>query len=323
LLRPPTTSTVERMQTTANCIKGVCRAFGPVTTVIGLLLVLRWLTGVAGSVLAPAATGAPTRADELLTGLAAGASALLVLWTALAVLLELLARLPGVVGDAARTVSAVVTPRVLRRSVAVVLGVGMAAGLAPGASVAAAPAVRGVATSTPLPDPAFAPLPDPGWSAPHEPAAPSRPSHSPVTAPTGTGSRAAARPPAGVPSEPTAPAPSVRAAATPAPSPLTTATPSHTAPDPGWVPGPPTVRPQPDVRLLGHRPAPAEAGLEVVRRGDTLWSIAARHLGGHPSDAEVARAWPVWHDANRGVIGDDPDLILPGQVLRSPGAAAS
>ena len=60
-----------------------------------------------------------------------------------------------------------------------------------------------------------------------------------------------------------------------------------------------------------------------MRRGDTLWSIAARHLGPNPSDAEIAQAWPAWHDANREVVGSDPDLLLPGQVLRSPGAVAS
>ena len=96
------------------------------------------------------------------------------------------------------------------------------------------------------------------------------------------------------------------------------------------MPRAPTVRPQPDVRVLSPTPRPLspgdatiEAGEVVVRRGDTLWSIAARHLGPDPSDAEIAQAWPAWHDANREVVGSDPDLLLPGQVLRSPGAVAS
>ena len=55
-----------------------------------------------------------------------------------------------------------------------------------------------------------------------------------------------------------------------------------------------------------------------MRRGDTLWSIAARHLGPDASDAEIARAWPAWFEANRDVVGDDPDLLRPGQVLRAP-----
>ena len=91
------------MQTTANSIKPLWRAVAPSVAVFALAVVLRWLTGVAGSVLAVAATGAPLRADELLAGLAAAVAAVLVLWTGLAVLLEVLARLPGVVGDAART----------------------------------------------------------------------------------------------------------------------------------------------------------------------------------------------------------------------------
>jgi hypothetical protein len=49
-----------------------------------------------------------------------------------------------------------------------------------------------------------------------------------------------------------------------------------------------------------------------------LWNIAARHLGPHASAAEIARAWPRWYAANRAVIGIDPGVILPGQVLYAP-----
>jgi nucleoid-associated protein YgaU len=59
----------------------------------------------------------------------------------------------------------------------------------------------------------------------------------------------------------------------------------------------------------------------VVAPGDCLWRIAAERLrraGGHPSDAGVAAAVESWWQANRGVIGADPDLIHPGQVLRPP-----
>jgi nucleoid-associated protein YgaU len=63
--------------------------------------------------------------------------------------------------------------------------------------------------------------------------------------------------------------------------------------------------------------APAEV---VVTAGDTLWSLAAARLGPGASDAEVARAWPTWWEANREVIGDDPDLLLPGQRLVVPTA---
>jgi hypothetical protein len=57
----------------------------------------------------------------------------------------------------------------------------------------------------------------------------------------------------------------------------------------------------------------------VVRRGDALWDVAARHLGPHASHGEIAREWPRWYAANRAVIGSDPNLIRPGEVLTPPG----
>ncbi|TCC36554.1 LysM peptidoglycan-binding domain-containing protein [Kribbella speibonae] len=56
----------------------------------------------------------------------------------------------------------------------------------------------------------------------------------------------------------------------------------------------------------------------VVRKGDSLWSIAARELGPSATTQAIAARWPDWYAANRHVIGNDPDLILPGQVLRIP-----
>lgn len=56
----------------------------------------------------------------------------------------------------------------------------------------------------------------------------------------------------------------------------------------------------------------------VVQPGDSLWSIAARHLGPMASDAAVAKAWPQWFAANKHAIGENPDVLLPGQVLQAP-----
>jgi nucleoid-associated protein YgaU len=56
----------------------------------------------------------------------------------------------------------------------------------------------------------------------------------------------------------------------------------------------------------------------TVRRGDCLWHIAERHLGPGATSAEITREWHRWYQANRDVIGDDPDLILVGQVFRVP-----
>lgn len=59
-----------------------------------------------------------------------------------------------------------------------------------------------------------------------------------------------------------------------------------------------------------------------VRRGDSLWGIAAAHLPPSATDRAIAAAWPRWYAANRAVIGSDPDLILPGQMLVPPQPAA-
>jgi nucleoid-associated protein YgaU len=56
----------------------------------------------------------------------------------------------------------------------------------------------------------------------------------------------------------------------------------------------------------------------VVRPGDTLWGIAARHLGPRATDADIARDWPRWYAANRIAIGSNPALIHPGLVLHAP-----
>jgi len=69
-------------------------------------------------------------------------------------------------------------------------------------------------------------------------------------------------------------------------------------------------------------PRDARAAAVVVRPGDSLWAIAARALGDHPSTAAIARSWPRWYAANRAVIGDNPDLLLPGTVLEAPPQAA-
>lgn len=101
------------------------------------------------------------------------------------------------------------------------------------------------------------------------------------------------------------------------------------APDPGWrpleapTPSPRTVTEPIDPLLLGgSRTATLSGALTepvTVHRGDTLWDLAARHLGGRATDAEIAVEWPRWYAANREAIGPDPDLLVPGQQLAPPG----
>ena len=59
----------------------------------------------------------------------------------------------------------------------------------------------------------------------------------------------------------------------------------------------------------------------VVHRGDSLWSIAARHLGPAATTSQIDAEWHRWFAANRLVIGNDPNAIRPGQVLSSPTSA--
>ncbi len=67
---------------------------------------------------------------------------------------------------------------------------------------------------------------------------------------------------------------------------------------------------------MDRRESPQEG--VVVLRGDTLWSIAARHLGHGATAPEITAEWHRWLAANRVVIGADPNLILPGQELLPP-----
>ena len=272
----------------------VCRGGLVLTTALLAAPVLwRTLTAVGRQ----AEDGAPLRTEDALTAVVAAAALLALLWLVLGVLLGLFVLVPGVVGRGAGRLAEVVTPVLVRRTVGALLGVGLAAGVAPGAAVAA-PVPALVVAPRPLPDPGFAPLPDPAWAPSSRP--PTR--ITPVTSP---------------------PAP---AATVTTPAPASGGSPTA-APGASWVTPPPLVRPQPDVRVLSPAPRarpPGEGREEVVvRRGDSLWSIAARHLGGDATDAEVARAWPAWFEANRDVIGEDPDLLRPGQLLRPPEGVGS
>lgn len=61
----------------------------------------------------------------------------------------------------------------------------------------------------------------------------------------------------------------------------------------------------------GAAPPPRAARTYTVASGDTLWAIAKKELG-------AGTRWPELYEKNRGVIGDNPDRIKPGQVLTIP-----
>ena len=97
--------------------------------------------------------------------------------------------------------------------------------------------------------------------------------------------------------------------------------------DPGWRP----AAPAPDPGMLAAPGARAETvrnsardpllSAVTVLAGDTLWDIAAQHLGPGASDVEIALQWPRWYEANRALIGQSPDVLLPGQILQPPSPA--
>lgn len=60
----------------------------------------------------------------------------------------------------------------------------------------------------------------------------------------------------------------------------------------------------------------------VVRAGDCLWELAREHAAPTATDLDVARLTVAWHEANRAVIGPDPDALHPGQVLAVPAEGA-
>lgn len=69
------------------------------------------------------------------------------------------------------------------------------------------------------------------------------------------------------------------------------------------------------------RPAPESSTTRlVVEPGDSLWSISEEHIGPGATPKQIAYEVERTFDLNRGRIGEDPNLIFPGQefVLLSP-----
>lgn len=93
------------------------------------------------------------------------------------------------------------------------------------------------------------------------------------------------------------------------------------APEPGWRPTSSPAHPRDASAIELVSRGTAEPDTVVVRAGDTLWDLAARHLGPEADAAAIAAAWPRWHEANREAIGADPHLLLPGTVLVPPESA--
>lgn len=94
---------------------------------------------------------------------------------------------------------------------------------------------------------------------------------------------------------------------------------------PAPVPVPPVAVPPVAVPPVAVPPVPippdaptAKRPGYVVQRGDCLWSIAARLLGGRADARSIDAAWRQIYAANRAAIGDDPNLIHIGLTLELP-----
>jgi hypothetical protein len=235
---------------------------------------------------------ASTTPEEVVSEWILWAALVLCGWLALGSLLSVGATLPGTLGAICADLARRLTPKLLRQAIAATLGTTVATLSLPMAAAQGAGIVRDVGAA------------GVGDSVP--PGAPPRTSASPEPGPefgpTRRSTHAVAR---STTAQDTAPAP-IRASA---------------APDPGWAPSPPVrVVPADESRLVARPPRPSaspEAAV-TVHRGDTLWHIAARHLGPGASDAEIALEWPRWYAANSLLIGADPDRLLPGQQLQPP-----
>lgn len=245
-----------------------------------------WAAGLSSSSWRQAAHD-PAAVQSLAAALAASAALVICGWLLLGVLLSGVAALtPGRVGSSAGRLARAVAPALIRNAVAAMLGV---ATVVPLATSAAATPAHQVAVSSMVVGTAgrvIRPIPgaDPRWQAPR-----------PVTA-------------AGQ----VTPVDAVDALG---------------AAEPGWVPTKPVPRHRagrsgaPGVRLTtstARRPRDRADDEMVVRHGDTLWSLAARHLGRDASDAQIALEWPTWFAANRSTIGADPDRLLAGMRLHVP-----
>lgn len=278
-----------------------------------------FLGGLGGSAAAAAVTfallhwmrpdgrGDVASPEELISAGLVWAAVALCAWLGVGSLLVGGAALPGAVGSACAALARRLTPRLLRQTLTATIGTAVATlslpvGPAHGAGVVqdvGSVGSGGSAAGTSDADAEGRPAsPLDGTTAPATAAPPRAPS--PALGATS---------PSDVPGVHTAntrpPAPSLGSA----------------APDPGWRPSAPVKVVDPDEsRLLAQPPrrvTPSEATI-TVHRGDTLWHIAARHLGPGASDAEIAMEWPRWYAANSAVIGADPDRLLPGQELVPP-----
>jgi hypothetical protein len=279
-------------------LSGVARASLLIAATVG---VLRWVvgspaaswralaSGVAGGSGARAAAG-DVGFDHLLVGIVGLAAWVGLGWICVIAGLQFASAAPGAVGRVCEAVSRRVTPAILRRVVEAIVGISVLAGPLTAGSALAVPAAVKVPAASASPS-------TPGSAAPS------------------ASSSVDWTPELDRPTSPARAAPDVRL-----PVFLDRPANPYVAPAPRSAA---VVTPAGPAALIAGSPhrdtgrAGAGRGY-VVHRGDALWDIAARHLGPSATAADVAREWPRWYEANRAVIGTNPNLIRPGELLVPP-----
>jgi nucleoid-associated protein YgaU len=275
------------------------------------------------TIVAPGPAG-PADGILLMTGLAGTFTSL---WLGLGMTLAALSALPGELGLLCRRLAGRVAPVAVRKVVAFLLGTTLTAALVPGTAIAGISheAARGAVVATAqeakrassevavaAPDASFRSVSGrpPGDTAVAVQALYGHTVVAVQAVPAATHVPATPRTPAAthVPDTPRIPAAPV-VGVVPAVRESTDA-----APSPAWSPKRGGSRVRPALRTSAH----ARTDTVVVLRGDTLWSIAARHLSPAANAAAIEVEWHRWLATNRDVIGDDADLILPGQLLSPP-----
>ena len=224
--------------------------------------------------------------DALLVPVAAAAGWACWGWGVLGLVLTALSALPGAAGRTADLLLVAVLPAGARRLAAMAVGLTVGAGApllaVPTASLPATVALTAAADQRPVPDGSSSPTVT-GSPVPDWPTSRAEDPTGAVEDPSGRAREDGSA--GGVP--------------------------------PDW-PGPPTTP--------TTAPTAPTADQHVVRRGDCLWDIAADWLTEQRrdtpvSDADVLAAVHTWWRTNAAVIGPDPDLLLPGQVLSAPDPA--
>jgi hypothetical protein len=301
-----------------------------VTRAVGVLaslgVLLWWAAGSPDDLLVTLLRHRPPGFDDLLVDVAGAIAWICLCWFGVVVGLHLVASGSGAAAFACRRVVGRAGPRFMLGAARGLVGATLLVGpLTPGVAAAAQP---GDASAPPASAAAVLSLDRPLTPNLDRPLAPAAIGGTPATAagiPTGSAPAASQLPASQLAASQLA-ASQLRASQTP-----TAAAPARALPTLPAVPATSRAAAQlltgtahrDNANVIANANANANAARTagrdyVVRPGDTLWDIAARHLGPNASNADIARAWPRWYAANRVSIGANPQLIHPGLVLQPP-----